>query len=83
MVSRLQSLFHAGRIELAPSAEVTAMMEELLAYRVKVSDDGHDSYNAKVGDHDDLVVALGLATLLDQGNAGAGSIDYLAIEHVI
>jgi hypothetical protein len=44
------------------SKEIEAMVEELLNYKIHVSEEGHDRYGAfKIGIHDDLVTALGLA----------------------
>jgi hypothetical protein len=38
------------------------MIEELLNYEIHVSEEGRDQYGAfKIGSHDDLVTALGLA----------------------
>ncbi|MGA2885786.1 MAG: hypothetical protein ABSE80_11595 [Halobacteriota archaeon] len=41
------------------SKEIEAMVEELLNYKIHVSEEGHDQYGAfKIGSHDDLVCAL-------------------------
>jgi hypothetical protein len=66
MVSRLQALFAVGRVELPDTPETEALISELQDYEVRVSDSGRESYGAfKEGAHDDLVTALGLATLCD------------------
>lgn len=63
LVSRLQALAQTQRVHLPKTAEAEATRAELLDYEIRVSDDGHDTYGAfKVGRHDDLVTALGLAT---------------------
>jgi hypothetical protein len=41
--------------------EVPTLINELLSYQVQISDAGHDSYNARSGAHDDLVLAVSLA----------------------
>jgi hypothetical protein len=65
MVSRLQALAQTGRLHLPKTSEAEATRQELLNHEIRVSDDGHDAYGAfKVGRHDDLVTALGLATQL-------------------
>lgn len=67
LVSRLQALFQTDRIRLpADHPEARAMLEELLNYEIKVDDNARDTYGAfRVGTHDDLVTALGLAVLRD------------------
>jgi hypothetical protein len=67
LVSRLQVLLQSRRLHLPkghPQAETLA--KELLDYQIRVDEDANDKYGAfKVGSHDDLVTALGLATLQD------------------
>jgi phage FluMu gp28-like protein len=63
VVSMLKARFGLGQLLIArqlPLAE--ALVQELLAVEVRLSPSGHDSYGAwREGDHDDLVLALGLA----------------------
>lgn len=62
MVSRLQVLLQTGRIHLPKTQEAGALVDELLNYEIRVTEDGADSYGAfKTGSHDDLATALGLA----------------------
>jgi hypothetical protein len=62
LVSQLQALLQSGRILLPRTAEADILARELLAYEIRVSEDANDRYGAfKVGTHDDLVTALGLA----------------------
>ena len=67
MVSRVQALLQQKHIDLpAGDLEVDAMVAELKAYDIRVDQDGRDTYGAfKVGAHDDLATALGLAVLED------------------
>jgi hypothetical protein len=66
MVSRLQVLLQSGRIHIPKSAEAEALAKELLDYEIRISEDANEKYGAfKVGTHDDLVTALGLATMDD------------------
>ena len=67
LVSRLQVLFQTGRVELPQDhPEAAAMLRELLDYEIRIDDDAHDRYGAfRVGAHDDLVTALGLAVLAE------------------
>ena len=62
MVSRLQALLQTGRILLPKTSEADALARELLDYELRVDQDANERYGAfKVGSHDDLVTALGLA----------------------
>ena len=66
LVSRLQVLLQNGQIRLPKTSEAEALADELMNFEIKVDQDGADRYGAfKVGAHDDLVIALGLATLYD------------------
>ena len=62
LVSRLQSLLQTGRLHLPATAEARQLAKELQDYEIRVDQDANDRYGAfKVGTHDDLVTALGLA----------------------
>lgn len=62
LVSRLKALTQTGRIHLTQSAEMDAMQKELLDNEIRVDEQANDRYGAfRVGTHDDLVTALGLA----------------------
>jgi len=66
LVSRLQSLLQSNRVHAPETREVKIMLDELRVYEIKVNQDGSDTYGAfKVGTHDDLATALGLACLED------------------
>jgi hypothetical protein len=66
LVSRLQVLLSAGRLHLPKTAEADALARELLDYEIRVDENANDRYGAfKVGTHDDLVTALGLAVQCD------------------
>ena len=48
------------RIAKMPNADI--LIRELLAFRAKISDSGHDTYSAwREKDHDDLVLACSMA----------------------
>jgi hypothetical protein len=62
LVSRLQALFHAGDLKIAKSLpEAAALASELQDFRASISEAGYASLGARVGKHDDLVLALALA----------------------
>jgi hypothetical protein len=70
LVSRLQVLLQTGRIHLPKTSEAETLAKELLDYEIKVEEDGKDSYGAfRVGSHDDLVTALGLAVFEEHTKA--------------
>ena len=70
LVSRLQMLLQTERIQLPQTPEARALAQELLDYEIRVSEDANDRYGAfRVGSHDDLVTALGLAVLEDPWDA--------------
>lgn len=64
LVSRLQALLQTERLKLPRTAEAEQLARELLEYEIHVDQNANDTYGAfKVGTHDDLVTALGLAVL--------------------
>jgi hypothetical protein len=67
LVSRLQALLQCGRLHLPRTREAEVLTEELLDYEIRVDENANDKYGAfKVGVHDDLVTALGLAVQVDR-----------------
>lgn len=81
LVSRLQALLQTGRLKLPVLPESEALARELMDYEIRVDTNANDQYGAfKVGTHDDLVTALGLAVLDDPfaeaARRAAGSCDY-------
>jgi hypothetical protein len=63
LVSRLQMLLQCQRLHLPKHhREADALVRELLDYEIRVDENANDRYGAfRVGTHDDLVTALGLA----------------------
>ncbi|HSL82164.1 MAG TPA: hypothetical protein VLF66_05275 [Thermoanaerobaculia bacterium] len=62
LVSRLQAVLQNHRLHLPHTREAEALTEELLDYEIRVDESANDRYGAfRVGTHDDLVTALGLA----------------------
>lgn len=62
LVSRLQVLLRTERLHLPDTPEAHVLIDELLNYEIKVDEDANEKYGAfKVGTHDDLVTAVGLA----------------------
>jgi len=62
LVSKLQALLHAGDLRIAASLPDAAVLaRELADFRVRYTDAGNATFNAREGAHDDLVLALALA----------------------
>lgn len=67
MVSRLQILIDFDRIDAPDTPEVRQMIQELKNYEIRITESANAQFGAwKVGTHDDLVVALGLACLAER-----------------
>ncbi len=63
-----------------PTAQV--LVDELTAYRVKVSDDGHDSYgNGRDAPNDDLVLATAIASYAATKKMGARMTNVTVHQH--
>ena len=66
LVSRLQALLQTDRLMLPITRESETLARELQDYEIRVDEDANMKAGAfKVGTHDDLVTALGLAVLDD------------------
>ena len=74
LVSRMQALLQSGLLHLPRNVEAEALGKELLDYEIRVTEDANDRYGAfRVGAHDDLVTAVGLATQEDRGGGWSTS----------
>lgn len=62
LVARLQTLLQTDRLHLPRNPVVEDLTRDLLDFEIKVAEDANERYGAfRVGRHDDLVTALGLA----------------------
>jgi len=63
LVVGLQLVLERGELRMPQGlAMARTLVKELMSMQVKISDTGHDAYGAfRSGEHDDLVLALGLA----------------------
>lgn len=62
LVSKLQALLHSGQLRIAASLpDAAVLMRELQDFRVRFTESGNATFNAREGAHDDLVLALALA----------------------
>jgi hypothetical protein len=63
LVSRLQALLHEARLKIQRELdEAETLVRELQDFRMDYTAAGHLTFNARSGKHDDLVLALGIAT---------------------
>lgn len=75
MVSRLQVLLQSERIHLPQTPESSVLIQELLDYEIRVNDHANTQFGAfKVGSHDDLATALGLACWEERYATGESAI---------
>jgi hypothetical protein len=72
LVCRLQALLQSDRLHLLPTmAAAQELAAELRDYEIRVDENANDRYGAfRVGTHDDLVTALGLAVQADPRLSG-------------
>lgn len=66
LIGAVQAVLQTNRLRVAKHSEYTeTWMREMQSYAIKLTDKGHDTYNAR-GDseHDDLVLAVALAVWL-------------------
>ena len=62
LVGAAQVLLQSGRLRIAEGLALTPILvKELQAFRVKISANARDTYSAREGEHDDLVLAVALA----------------------
>jgi hypothetical protein len=62
LISRLQALLHEGRLKIHRDlAEAPTLVRELQDFRVEFTAGGAITFSARVGKHDDLVLALAIA----------------------
>jgi hypothetical protein len=78
LISRVQALLHEGRLKiLRDLPEADTLVRELQDFRVEFTAAGHLTFNARSGKHDDLVLALAIATwsACGGGMASAGAFE--------
>lgn len=67
LVGTCQVALQAGRLKIAAELpEVSVLTQELQNFEVSISQSGFDSYEARTGKHDDLVLALAMALWVAQ-----------------
>jgi hypothetical protein len=67
LVSTVQALLQTGRLRIVPRLELADVLRrELLEFRVRVTSSANETFNAREGAHDDLVLALASAAWLGE-----------------
>jgi hypothetical protein len=62
LISNLQLLFQTEKLKISDRLKLKEVFQsELLNFKVKIADSGHDSYEASGSSHDDLVLSVALA----------------------
>lgn len=62
LVSLLQAKLHAGDLKVAKALpDAAELLRELQDFRVRFTEAGNATFNAREGAHDDLVLAVALA----------------------
>lgn len=62
LIGAVQVAIQTRRLESSLNTkEVETFFSEMQSYAIKLTDTGHDTYNAREGKHDDLVLAVALA----------------------
>ena len=62
LISRLQAELHQGRLRISDKlTDAPALLRDLQDFRVSFSSTGNAIFGARVGKHDDLVLALAIA----------------------
>jgi len=76
LVVRLKVLFQTGRLHLPRTREAETLRSELIEYDVRLDDDADNRPGAfRVGTHDDLITALGLAVQDDADRGPTVTVD--------
>ncbi len=61
LITNLQILFQNGTLQIAKGLkEADALVEELTNFQTKISDTGMDTYGARSGAHDDIVLSVAM-----------------------
>ncbi|NLI20325.1 MAG: hypothetical protein GX418_02070 [Clostridiales bacterium] len=65
LITNLQILFQNGALQIARGMkEADALVDELLTFQTKISDTGMDTYGARSGAHDDIVLSVAMGAWL-------------------
>jgi hypothetical protein len=70
LVTALQGVLQAGRLQVARRLPLAAaLVQELLNFRVVITEAANETFGASSGEHDDIVLAVSLACWYAEGGA--------------
>ena len=62
LIGMFLAAFDSGRVQINPNLPIYPQLErELINYRAEITDQGYAKFEARQGEHDDLLFALALA----------------------
>ena len=65
LITNLQVMLQEGSLKIAKGIkEGDALVDEMMNFQVKISATGHDTYGARSGTHDDIVLSVAMACWL-------------------
>lgn len=80
LVSAVQAGLQSSRLKIVPRLPLAdTLRKELADFRVTVTKSAHESFNAREGAHDDLVLSVAMAAWL-AGRREAGFIDHQVVD---
>jgi hypothetical protein len=84
LVGTVQRLLQSGRLRIgATLPHASTLQQELRDFRVKISKAAHETYDAREGAHDDLVLALAIALFVAENEGPpAADVDPETMAHI-
>lgn len=65
LITNLQILLQNGKLQIAKGLkEGAALVDELVNFQTKISESGMDTYGARSGSHDDIVLSVAMGAWL-------------------
>jgi hypothetical protein len=73
LVSTLAIVLQSGRLQIVSGLALRDVLQrEMMAFKVKVHKNAHETYDAQEGEHDDIVIAVALAVWWGERTAKGG-----------
>lgn len=73
LVSTLAIVLQAGRLHIVKQLALRELLQrEMMAFKVKVHKNAHETYDAHEGEHDDIVISVALAVWWGERTAQGG-----------
>jgi hypothetical protein len=82
LVFCLQGLLQSRRLQVATLPERRLLLQEMMAFRVKITAAANETFGAgREGDHDDFVLAVALAIWWGERHGGAPQLEFSEVPH--